>query len=289
MAFRAASGSVAVLDDRCSHMGASLSQGEVVGDSLRCPFHHWEYDATGACTRIPSCEQIPPLARQRAYPTRELHGCVFFYAGDEPEYAFPFFEGLHSDELCRAEPFALELDCPWYMVGANGVDVQHFRTTHNRTLLGDLQVEQPHPFQHCVTTRFAVSGNSLADRVTRMFAGPEVTMHVSDWGGTLFFVTATFSRTRTYGMVSLQPLERNRTRVVVTVAVRKRDSLFGSWTDPVRARIRRSFVHAFLAPDVARSAGTDVRRETLIETDEPLRGYFDWLESLYATPPRDQP
>ena len=283
--FRAAKGSVAVLDERCAHMGASLAQGEVVGDSLRCPFHHWEFDATGNCTKIPTCAQIPKLARQRAYPTRELHGCVFFYAGAEPEYVFPFFDGLHSDELSRAEPFMLELDCPWYMVGANGVDVQHFRTTHNRTLLEPPLVEHPHPFQHGVTTRFAVAGNSIRDRLTRAFAGPEVTMQVSDWGGTLFFVVATFLRTCTYGMVSLLPLERARTRVVVTVAVRKRGGWLGRLTDPIRARIRRSFVHAFLAPDVARAASTDVRRETLIDTDQPMREYFDWLESLYAADP----
>ncbi len=29
----------------CRHLGADLSVGKVVGESLRCAFHHWEYDS----------------------------------------------------------------------------------------------------------------------------------------------------------------------------------------------------------------------------------------------------
>jgi phenylpropionate dioxygenase-like ring-hydroxylating dioxygenase large terminal subunit len=277
--FRTNSGQVAVLDARCVHMGSNLAGGRVVGETIRCPFHHWQFGVDGRCQHIPATDdKIPAFARQRAYAVREQHGSVFFWNGDEPEYELPFFDDVSGDELVRAEPFALELDCPWYMVGANGVDVQHFRATHGRRMLSPPRIETPHAQAHRATTRFAVVGTSMWDRITRLFAGPEVTMRVTDWGGTLFFVEATFRRTQTFGMVALLPLERARTRVFVTVAVKKGLGL----VDHLNARVRRRFVHEFLAADVARSAGTDVRLATLIDADQALKDYFAWLQQRYA-------
>src|SRR5688572_25212811 len=54
VAFRTDSGQVAVLDARCVHMGSNLSAGEVVGESIRCPFHHWQFGVDGRCTSIPA-------------------------------------------------------------------------------------------------------------------------------------------------------------------------------------------------------------------------------------------
>src|SRR5690606_14919696 len=37
----------------CKHMGSDLSVGDVVGNELRCAFHHWHYGPDGSCTKIP--------------------------------------------------------------------------------------------------------------------------------------------------------------------------------------------------------------------------------------------
>src|SRR6185503_16292982 len=47
VAYRAASGRVAVLDARCSHLGANLGYGRVTGEHIECPFHGWKYGADG--------------------------------------------------------------------------------------------------------------------------------------------------------------------------------------------------------------------------------------------------
>ena len=283
VAFRTAGGRVGVMLGRCVHMGANLAAGRVVGDCLRCPFHHWEFATDGRCRRIPTSADIPAFARQLAFPAVERHGGVFFFNGAEPTFPLPYFDGHDETDLKAAPHFTLVLDCPWYMVGANGVDVQHFRVTHDRELVAGPAVSHPEPFVHQAVTRFGVGGRGWRDCLTRRVAGDTVEMHVTDWAGTLFFVRATFRRTRTFGMVAMLPLEWGRTLVFVRVAVGR-----SRWTvprlvwDPLSARVRRYFIRKFLEPDVARSAGTRYQPQRLIDADRCLAESFAWLEALHG-------
>ena len=49
--FRTEGGDVSVVSAFCPHLGADLSIGRVVNDTLRCAFHHWQYDLGGRCVR----------------------------------------------------------------------------------------------------------------------------------------------------------------------------------------------------------------------------------------------
>jgi nitrite reductase/ring-hydroxylating ferredoxin subunit len=283
VAFRAPDGQVGVLLGQCVHMGARLAEGQVVGDCLRCPFHHWEFDTHGHCRRIPATTDIPAFARQVAFPAVERYGGVFFFNGAEPVFPLPFFDDCQPEELATAPPFTLVLDCPWYMVGANGVDVQHFRATHDRELVGLPRISYPVPFAHQAVTQFRVAGRGWRDWLTRRVAGSTVQMDVTDWAGTMFFVRAKFRRTRTFGMVALLPVETSRTLIYVWTSVRRSRSLAGRlcW-DPCNARVRRYFIRKFLEPDIARSAGTQLNPRHLIAADQCLAEYFAWLGALHG-------
>ena len=53
--FRTREGHPKVLDAYCSHLGAHLAEGgRVIGETIRCPFHAWQYDGSGQCVSIPS-------------------------------------------------------------------------------------------------------------------------------------------------------------------------------------------------------------------------------------------
>jgi nitrite reductase (NADH) small subunit len=58
-------GSYHAIDDTCTHRGGPLSEGEVQGDVVTCPWH-------GATFKIPSGEVLSPPARAgvASYPTR---------------------------------------------------------------------------------------------------------------------------------------------------------------------------------------------------------------------------
>jgi phenylpropionate dioxygenase-like ring-hydroxylating dioxygenase large terminal subunit len=82
--WRDATGQAVVLDDRCPHRGAALSQGRVRDGVIECPFHGFRYDAAGRCVLVPAEGddwQIPAHLRVTAYSVREDAGYVWLWRG----------------------------------------------------------------------------------------------------------------------------------------------------------------------------------------------------------------
>jgi nitrite reductase/ring-hydroxylating ferredoxin subunit len=279
--YRTGSGRAVVLDGRCSHLGANLGRGSVSGERLACPLHGWEYGPNGMCERIPAGGSIPEFARQRSYPVEERGGHVFFFNHQEARFALPFFEGMSPDQLLPASAFDLVAETPWCFVGANGFDIQHFRMAHDRILVGIPEVSSPSPFARRVVANFEVSGQSLQDRLTRLFAGPRVKMDVTVWCGSMIFVRADFARTSSFGIFNVLPVTPQQTRGRVIVWVRRSNSAVGRLLfDPLNAAIRRLFIQKFLRSDLPRVAGLRYQPGNLIAADRVLADYFAWLEKV---------
>jgi phenylpropionate dioxygenase-like ring-hydroxylating dioxygenase large terminal subunit len=280
--FLTESGQPGVLESSCVHMGSDLGGGCVVGESLQCSLHHWQFDRDGHCTEVPASNQIPPFARQCSYPAIVRHGNVYFFNGPEPLFALPFFEGLQPDQLVVARPFIEYLDCPWYMVGANAVDVQHFAIAHDRRMERRPEVDYPHPHAHRTVCHFEVAGNSLADRITKHLGGAKVRLQVTDWSSTMIFARSTLAKTESFGIVSVVPLSPRRAMAHVTVMAHASSGpLRRTILDPLRTRVRRSLIRKFLRSDVHRLSGTRYSPNTLIEIDDQFSEYFDWLKGLH--------
>jgi phenylpropionate dioxygenase-like ring-hydroxylating dioxygenase large terminal subunit len=90
--FRTASGKVGVIEDRCLHRNAPLSQGRVCGETLQCPYHGWRYDLAGRVAAIPALRE-PAAAHLRVphYSAVESQGFIWVApeACDTPPPAFP--------------------------------------------------------------------------------------------------------------------------------------------------------------------------------------------------------
>ncbi len=90
--FRDTDGTAHVLSNVCVHRGGSLSNGKIKGDCVECPYHGWQFDGSGQCTRVPSLgpdAKIPSRAKIDSYPTEERYGLVFAFLGDLPEEERP--------------------------------------------------------------------------------------------------------------------------------------------------------------------------------------------------------
>src|ERR1044072_9732041 len=82
IAFKDTAGTVAFVAQACPHRGASLFFGRNEEQGLRCVYHGWKFDATGACVDMPSGpaeSNFKNKVRVQAYPGREWGGCVWIY------------------------------------------------------------------------------------------------------------------------------------------------------------------------------------------------------------------
>ena len=76
-------GRICVAGSVCPHMGSDLGPeagGRVRNGCLVCPFHGFEFDATGQCVATPFAP-APKSARLKVYETREILGLVFAWWG----------------------------------------------------------------------------------------------------------------------------------------------------------------------------------------------------------------
>ena len=73
--FRVTSGAVGLVQNACPHRGASIFFGRNEEEGLRCVYHGWKFDVTGACVDMPSEpaeSNFKSKVRVAAYPGAEL-------------------------------------------------------------------------------------------------------------------------------------------------------------------------------------------------------------------------
>jgi phenylpropionate dioxygenase-like ring-hydroxylating dioxygenase large terminal subunit len=85
--FQGESGKLNVLNAYCPHMGGDLSEGEIKGDAIACPFHDWRWGGDGKCQLIPYARYVPPRARTRAWPAMERNRQLLVW--NDPENGAP--------------------------------------------------------------------------------------------------------------------------------------------------------------------------------------------------------
>jgi hypothetical protein len=91
------------------------------------------------------------------------------------------------------------------------------------------------------------------------------------------FATATFWRTRSFGMVITEPTAGGALVRVIVFVPRSAGWLGRLLKDPLHAAIRRFFIKRFLTADAHRLNGARYNPLGLIDADRDLAEYFRWL------------
>ena len=84
VAFRDTEGRIGLIDELCPHRLASMYFGRNEECGLRCVYHGWKFDVTGACTDMmnePEEHDFKHKIHTTAYPTAELGGIIWAYLG----------------------------------------------------------------------------------------------------------------------------------------------------------------------------------------------------------------
>jgi 5,5'-dehydrodivanillate O-demethylase len=163
--FRDQRGELGLVAERCPHRRASLAYGIPEQDSLRCPYHGWAFDRTGACVdqpAEPTDSTFKNRIRTAAYPAQELGGMVFGYLGPQPAPLLPRFDLYVWEGVLRSVGRAL-VPCNWLQIMENSVDATHVEWLHGRYFGYVLDKKRPggaeavqHFVKHHVKTGFDV-------------------------------------------------------------------------------------------------------------------------------------
>lgn len=135
--YRLPDGKVVCMSDVCVHRGASLSRGKCVGETVACPFHGWQFDPSGNCTKIPSIAEdapIPKRAKIDSYPTEEIYDWVWVFLGDLPEDKRPapprLLPEFEQTETWRTTRMVIEAPANWQKFEENSLDTAHLAFVH---------------------------------------------------------------------------------------------------------------------------------------------------------------
>lgn len=130
IAFRVSSGAVGLIQNHCPHRGASLFYGRNEDEGLRCVYHGWKFDVTGACVDMPSEpgeSQYRSKVRVVTYPCVERGGVVWTYMGPrQTPPLLPDFESNGDD--CVLQVYQRE--CNWVQALEGDIDTCHTAFLH---------------------------------------------------------------------------------------------------------------------------------------------------------------
>jgi phenylpropionate dioxygenase-like ring-hydroxylating dioxygenase large terminal subunit len=140
IAFRDTSGTTGLVDAYCPHRRAPMFFGRNEECGLRCVYHGWKFDVSGACTDMPS-EPPDSLFKTKvtikSYPTWEGGGIVWTYMGppelqpDPPDYELVRAPATHRFTSKTYE------NCNWLQALEGGLDTAHSSFAHNNNI-GDM-------------------------------------------------------------------------------------------------------------------------------------------------------
>ncbi|TFZ00564.1 aromatic ring-hydroxylating dioxygenase subunit alpha [Ramlibacter henchirensis] len=210
--FRDQQGRWGLLDRDCPHRGADLSFGRNEGDGLRCPFHGWKFDATGACLETPAepagsklCERV----RQRSYPVLEKSGILFAWFG-EPDAEPPPFPQFDCFVAPSTHTFAFKglWNCNWLQALEVGIDPAHPSFLHR--FLNDAPLEAigdnaaGKQFRSASAGEFQGGERWPMTRIMREFHQPEISFEARPWG---------------LQLTALRPMTQELTHVRITNAI----------------------------------------------------------------------
>ncbi|MCA0316315.1 MAG: aromatic ring-hydroxylating dioxygenase subunit alpha [Candidatus Melainabacteria bacterium] len=122
---------IVVLEDKCSHKQVPLSLGQVLANGcIQCPYHGWQFDASGKCVSVPYCEPSGDRSRLnvKRIPHQVAAGSVWIFTGTDPDIFDP--PELLKDNKYKQRIVTQEWQTHWTRVMENALDYSHVAFVH---------------------------------------------------------------------------------------------------------------------------------------------------------------
>jgi 3-ketosteroid 9alpha-monooxygenase subunit A len=273
--WRGEDGVARAVDGHCPHLGAHLGYGgTVIGNDLRCGFHHWKFRGDGSVAEIPYSKLVPPKLQKpckTAWPIFEDWGIIF--AWYHPHKEAPLWALEPVTEIADEGWIPVQfndwiIDVHVQELTENGADTAHFRAVHDTRsppvpefkLEGWMRTSS-------VSTKMPTPRGIIDGKISVRAPGPGL------------------SFTRFHGiadMLMLQmqtPLDTERThlRHLYFVPPQIEESKQGATRALLRETPRQ------LEQDIPHWMHKKyLRQPTLVEGDGPILAYREWYQRYYA-------
>ena len=166
VAFRDSEGRIGLVDQACPHRGAPLIFGRNEDCGLRCVYHGWKFDVSGAVTDMPAepvRSRLKEHVRIKAYPCRERNGMIWTYLGPDAANLPPLPNlewNLVSEEQVHVSVRVQE--CNWLQAVEGEIDSAHAPLLHGRldsqgTTSAWIQKRDLRPTFECIKQDFGMS------------------------------------------------------------------------------------------------------------------------------------
>jgi len=130
--WRDAAGRAHAWADQCPHRGARLSLGRVQDGRLECPYHGWQFEASGHCVHVPALPSFEPPVSSCAhtYAACEAYGLVWVQIVQGEAAALPAFAAEDDTRLRKLHcgPYVVATSAPRLV--ENFLDMAHFGFVH---------------------------------------------------------------------------------------------------------------------------------------------------------------
>ncbi len=129
--WRDADGVAKAFVDRCPHRGARFSLGRVNEGNLECPYHGWQFSASGQCVKVPAVPGFtpPPQHCVKSFGVQEAYGLIWVQL-EAADVALPVFEAEGDERLRKVNcgPYDVQASAP--RIIENFLDMSHFGFVH---------------------------------------------------------------------------------------------------------------------------------------------------------------
>lgn len=282
--FRGEDDRIRVLDAYCPHMGADLSDGTVCGNTVKCPFHNWQWGDGGVCKHIPYASAIPPKAKTRCWETMIENELLFIWHDHEGKPPIPE-QVIPPHRCCNEERWS-----DWVVISKpansncrelidNLADVYHFEPVHGSPVSSFINIAEGHTYCQMLTggNQLIGTGDSLSS--VAYYFGPSYViadMQAEMWGHRLECIM----------MIGSVPMHQTKFMMHFGMKVRALKELSFSQNQKLIAEYIANGQETFFQDLRIWNNKRKVDNPLLCDGDGPLYQLRDWYNQFYVD--RDQ-